>query len=146
MKSLFSVKINPGTIDVLLLILRVSVAVMMLTHGWPKLNRLIAGGEIKFLDFMGLGPGASLALAVFAEVVCSIFILFGFGTRIAAIPLIITTLVIVFHAHADDPFSKKEMPVHYMVSYFILLVAGSGKYSVDKLISNRYSPGRSLKY
>ena len=142
MKNIFSVKINTNTIDFLLLMLRIAVAVMMLTHGWPKLNRLIAGGEIQFLDFMGLGPDLSLALAVFAEVFCSIFILIGFGTRIAAIPLFITTLVIVFDAHAGDPFAKKEMPIHYMVSYIILLIAGSGKYSVDNLISRKYSLAR----
>ncbi len=40
-------------------------------------------------------------------------------------------------AHADDPFGKKELPLLYLFSYSLLLLAGAGKYSVDGLLSQR---------
>ena len=107
----------------------------MLTHGLPKINRLFSGSEIQFADPFGLGAGISLTLAVFAEVVCSILIIMGLGTRLAVIPLIITMGVAAFHAHASDPFGTKEKPLLFLIVYGFLLVFGSGKYSVDKLIS-----------
>jgi putative oxidoreductase len=44
-------------------------------------------------------------------------------------------LVAAFIAHGDDPFGKKEMALLYIVVYVFLLFAGSGKFSVDYLIS-----------
>ncbi|MBE9518919.1 MAG: DoxX family membrane protein [Bacteroidetes bacterium] len=68
MKSLFQTGTREEYLNILVLILRISIAAFMLTHGWPKLGKLLAGGEIQFGDPIGLGPGFSLILAVFAEV------------------------------------------------------------------------------
>jgi uncharacterized membrane protein YphA (DoxX/SURF4 family) len=57
----------------LLLILRLGSGALMLTHGWPKLMRLIEGGEITFPDPLGIGNVASLIFAMLAEFVGSIF-------------------------------------------------------------------------
>jgi putative oxidoreductase len=113
------------------LILRVAMGGMMLTHGWPKVEKLLAGGEIKFADPLGLGPEISLVLVVFAEFVCSMLIILGFKTKLASIPLIITMLVAAFIAHGDDPFSSKEKALMYAVAFLAIGLIGSGKYSVD---------------
>src|SRR5690606_22386706 len=98
-----------------LLIARLFIAAMMLVHGLPKLEKLIAGGEVQFADPIGVGPTASLALAVFAEVFCSLLIMFGLMTRFATIPLIITMLVAVFQVHMNDGFSRQELGMHYLL-------------------------------
>ena len=134
MKKIFSVENNSRTFDAVLLFVRISVAVLMLTHGIPKLTNLLSG-DPQFVGVMGMSPETSLALAVFAEVVCSLLILVGFGTRLATIPLIITMIIAVFMIHADDPFAKQEMGIHYLVAYIALLIAGSGRYSVDALVT-----------
>lgn len=134
MKKIFSVENNSRTFDAVLLILRISVAVLMLTHGIPKLTNLLSDNP-QFVGVLGMSPETSLALAVFAEVVCSMLILVGFGTRLATIPLIITMLIAVFMIHAEDPFAKQEMGLHYLVAYIVLLIAGSGQYSVDAIIT-----------
>jgi len=123
-----------------LLILRIGVAFLMLTHGIPKLQMLFSGGEIQFPGVMGLSPALSLGLAVFAEVVCSLLIFIGLGTRIASIPLIITMLVAVFIIHANDPLAGKEMGLLYLFLYIPLLVLGGGKYSLDRVISSVQRP------
>jgi putative oxidoreductase len=134
LKRLFNTGTREGTLDLAILIVRLSVGLSMLTHGWPKLNRLLEGGEISFGDPLGLGPVVSLVLAVFAEVVCSIFIALGLGTRLASIPLIITMGVAAFIVHASDPFRGKEMAILYMVFYILLLLTGSRKYSLDRIL------------
>lgn len=116
-----------------LLVLRVGSGSLMLTHGIPKLMRLFGGDEIKFADPFGLGPVVSLSLAVFAEVVCSILVIMGFKTRLAAIPLIVTMLTAAFHAHLNDPFAKKELPLLFCIVFVSLLLTGGGSYSLDKV-------------
>lgn len=135
MKRLFNTNLNNESIHFMLLILRIGIASFMMVHGYQKLGMLTAGGEIQFGDPIGVGAAASLYLAVFAEFFCSIFLLLGFATRLATIPLIITMVVAVFIVHAPDGFDKKEMGLHYLLVYLFLLVSGAGKYSIDQLIS-----------
>jgi len=137
MKNLFSTKINLKSLDIILLLIRIAVAAFILTHGYPKLMKLLAGGEIQFADPFELGMTFSLVLAVFAEFFCSILVGFGIGTRLATIPLIITMSVAAFIAHAADPFGKKELALLYLVIFIFLLFTGSGKFSVDYLISQK---------
>jgi len=77
---------QPFFTDFILFVVRLSVAALMLTHGLPKLSKLMAGGEIQFADPIGLGPTLSLILVVFSEVFCSILIAIGFKVRLASIP------------------------------------------------------------
>jgi putative oxidoreductase len=134
MKQLFSTAYSQSVLNIWLLLLRIGVGAFMLTHGVPKLMKLL-GGDLTFADPFGLGAGVSLVLIVFAEALCSIFIFVGLGTRLASIPLIITMLVATFIQHADDPFGRKELALLYLLIYVTLLVLGSGKYSIDALIS-----------
>lgn len=121
--------------DLTLLILRVGVGVLMLTHGIPKFQMLFSGGEIQFPGVMGLSPVISLSLAVFAEVLCSVLILIGLGTRLATIPPIFTMLVAVFIIHINDPFANQEPGLLYLFLYLPLLILGSGKYSTDRVLN-----------
>lgn len=139
MKKIFSPGSYSNKINFGLLFLRVTSGIFMLTHGVGKLGKLIEGGTIKFADPIGIGPEASLVLAVFAEFFCSIFLIFGFATRISAIPLIITMLVAGFIAHAGDPFAVKEKAFLFFVIFVFIAIAGAGKYSVDNLIYKKIS-------
>ncbi|SMO37853.1 putative oxidoreductase [Saccharicrinis carchari] len=133
-KSIF----NPGYyathINIALLILRLVVGVFMLTHGVGKLQTLFSSESIQFPDPIGVGATASLALAVFSEVICSIFIIIGLGTRFAAIPLFITMVVAAFVIHINDGFGKQEFALLYAVIYITIAIIGAGKYSFDYLM------------
>lgn len=130
--------LNPGTysreINAALLFLRVSIGIFMLTHGTAKLITLLEGGPISFADPIGIGPVASLALAVFAEVFCSLLLIFGIATRFAVIPLLITMLVAVLIVHSADVFGVKEMALLYFIVYTTIAITGAGKFSVDNLV------------
>ena len=124
-----SVQINSA-----LFIARIAIGLMMLTHGWPKLEHLLSGEPVQFASVFGLSATISLVLAVFAEVICSFFLIIGFATRLAVLPLIVTMLVAVLHIHGADPFSAKETATLFLLVFLMLLILGSGKYSVDALI------------
>lgn len=142
MKKLFNTNLNHGTLNLMLLILRVAIAAFMLSHGLSKLEILTGGGPIKFGDPIGIGEMASLLLAIFAEVVCSVLVLLGLFTRLAVIPLIITMLIAIFVIHAPDAFEVKELAYHYLLVYVFLLFAGAGKYSADHTISGKLNRRR----
>src|SRR5688572_3409784 len=109
----------------------------MLSHGIPKFIMLVSGTPIQFPSVLGMSAGLSLGLTIFAEVLCSVLILAGFATRLAVLPLIITMLVAILFYHAADPFAKQEPALQYLLVYVVLLVTGSGKYSVDYLFQGK---------
>lgn len=134
---------NPGSyaknINLSLLLLRVAVGALMLTHGVGKMAPLFGNEPIQFPDPIGLGGTTTLGLTVFSEVFCSILLILGIGTRLAAVPLLITMLVVALVFHANDPFANKELPLLYSPIYLVILIAGAGKISIDNLI---YKNGR----
>lgn len=145
MKKLLRVDHASDTTNFALLVARIAIATLMLTHGLPKLAMLFSGEQVQFPGLFGLSPELSLGLAVFAEVFCSVLVLIGFGTRLAVIPLIVTMLVAVFYIHAADPFVKKEIGLHYLLVYALLLIAGSGRFSLDNLLYRKARVGYAKK-
>lgn len=146
MKKVFNIDLVPKNVDAILLFVRIGIAALMLVHGVPKLVKLLSEEPIQFASVFGMSPVLSLGLAVFAEFFCSLLILLGLGTRLATVPLIITMLIAVFYIHAEDPFARQELGLHYLLVYILLLVTGSGRYSVDhllhrKLLQPAYSKG-----
>jgi putative oxidoreductase len=134
MKKLFSTAINPSLMDIAILVVRVMIGLSMLTHGTPKLLRFSADGPLNFGDPLNIGPLPSLVLTVFAEFFCSLLIIFGLGTRLAVIPLIISTSVAAFVVHKSDGFAQQEMALLYLLVYFTLFISGSGRYSLDRML------------
>ena len=116
--------------DLALLILRLAGGGFMLTHGFPKLQRILEGNW-KFADPIGLGPEISLVLVVFAEFICAIMLLVGFKARFASIFLMFTMLVAAFIQHGDDPWGKKEFPLLYFAIFLAVFLMGSGNHSLD---------------
>lgn len=135
-KKILNAKDWGKTINLALFVLRVAIAFLMLHHGTPKLMKLI-GGDLKFSDPIGLGSETSFILTVFAEFFCSILLLIGLGTRLASIPLIITMVVIIFIVHGNESMFAHYNVLLYLLGYILLLITGSGKYSLDYYLQRR---------
>src|SRR5690625_4082617 len=74
MKILNHSKVSIASVDYAALILRLVAGFLMFYgHGFPKLKMLFGGGEIQFVDFLGLGVMFTLILTIIAEVVCALF-------------------------------------------------------------------------
>ncbi len=111
--------------------LRIAPSAIILSHGIPKFQKLIAG-NFEFRDPIGIGAAPSLFLAVIGEFLCPILIIIGFKTRWAAVPTAITMLVAGFIVHGADPFATKEKAMMYAVFFIAIALLGPGKYSIDR--------------
>ncbi len=132
MNKLLSTKYSAGAFNTAMLLLRLGLGILMMMHGYGK---LVHFGDMqhKFMNFLGMGSTLSLALVVFAEFFCSLFLILGLFTRLASIPLIIATLVMVFKAHNGEIFGDGEHAALYLIGYLALLLVGPGKISVDSM-------------
>ena len=115
------------------LILRLSAGLVMLPHGYSKLEMLVNGQADSFMNPIGLGPTFSLILAMFAELICSILIILGFFTRPAAFILAINMAVATYALFsADKPFSGgMDFPVLFFGTFLSLIFLGGGAYAID---------------
>lgn len=147
MKGLLKIIVAPGnygrSADIGLLIVRVSAGSMMLfAHGWGKLANY--GERVSsWADPIGLGSEVSLTLAVFAEFFCSLAVIFGLGTRVAVIPLLVTMLVAALVVHTNDPWAKQELPLLFATVFVLLMLAGPGRISVDNWLARKLNGGSS---
>ena len=137
-----------------LLILRLGIGGYMLTHGWGKLQMLLAGEFGALGDPIGIGSTASLVLMVLAEFICALLVMIGLGTRLAAVPVVIGMSVAAFVAHGGDPWTmgqaarlfmagetdfpaSKEPALLYLIVFLALICIGPGRFSLDALVSSR---------
>ena len=135
MKKILSIRYSAGAFNFSMLLLRgVFGALMLIKHGYDKMVHF-STLETQFYSFMGLGSKFSLGLSIFAEALCSLFIILGLFTRLAAIPLIITMLVAVFGFNAGKPLVESEAAISYLCAFIVLLFCGPGKISIDGMIN-----------
>ena len=117
--------------DLGMLILRVGVSALMLTHGIPKLLKLF-NGDFDFPDPIGWGSTISLIAAVIGEAIAPMLIIVGYKTRISAILAAGTMAVAAFIVHAGDPIGTKEKALFYLIAFISIAVMGAGGYSLDR--------------
>ncbi|WP_289023851.1 DoxX family protein [uncultured Salegentibacter sp.] len=131
MKNVYTTSLNLQNTDFGLLLFRLFIGGLMLTHGVPKLLKFFGEGEIAFADPIGVGETVTFTFAVFAEFVCAILIILGWATRFAAIPLILTMAVAAIIVHWTDGFGSQELPLLYMAGFLLVFFTGAGKFSLD---------------
>jgi putative oxidoreductase len=137
MKKIF----DPGTPALAgssaLLILRAGTGLMLaLGHGWGKLVTF-GTGAVTFPDPLGIGHTASMACTIGAEFFCSLLVVAGLGTRLAALAVAFTMSVVAFVVLAGTPWGKRELALAYLVPFLALAFAGAGRFSLDAWITRR---------
>jgi putative oxidoreductase len=123
--------------DIAKLLLRLSVAIMMLFHGAEKIINGIGG--VKHLTVKA-GLPEFFAYGVYVgEVIVPIFILFGLYARVASLFLALNMLMAIFLAHGGSLFSLGkhgapviELPFFYLVLSIAIFLLGSGKYALNR--------------
>lgn len=125
------------------LFLRLFVGIMLLQFGIRQIGAFeyVAAG---FPDIMGMGPRLSLMAMISIEVVCSIFIMAGFLTRIMILPPFIAMIAAEHYLLSEVATTAPYMiswekpgylPIMFLGIYFFLLLVGPGKISVDYFLS-----------
>jgi len=123
--------------DFPLLLLRLTFGGLMFwNHGLGKIAK-IDNAIILFPDPLGVGAEFSLYLAIFAEVICAVFIVLGLLTRWAAIPLVFAMGVAAFSVHLNDSLANKEHSLLFLTAFLAILILGAGKFSLDQLLRPR---------
>jgi putative oxidoreductase len=109
---------------------------MLLWHGIPKFGRMESFRQR--VAEMGFPlPEFFAWAAALAETLGGICLLAGAGLRIVLPFVLVVMAVAVFIAHADDPFSRRELPATYGVLALALWLLGAGRWSVDAWLSSR---------
>lgn len=134
--KLNSTKIAPKLLSTGLLLLRISLGGLMIAnHGWMKIIKY----EIlktDFYNFLGFGSNISLILAIIAEILCSILLIFGLYSRLALLPLIVTMLVAI-GSHGWQIFGEAELGFIYLIGFIFLFLVGPGEKSIDARMSRK---------
>lgn len=124
---------NPeGTIThVSLLIFRILLSVeLIVAHGLKKIGVGVSEAE-QVPNPLHLPEAFNSLFADAANLVFPVFVIFGFFTRIAVLPILAVTLTGYFILHWNDALLVKDTPFMYSLCCLFLLFMGSGKYSVD---------------
>ncbi|MER3498172.1 MAG: DoxX family protein [Chitinophagaceae bacterium] len=131
--KLTSTNYSDTAFSIATLILRLGLGILMIPHGYDKLQHFAERSQT-FTNPFHLGSPLSLALVIFAEFFCAFLVVLGLFTRLACIPLIITMSVVVFYINHGHVFGKDELPALYLAGFLALVFIGPGKVSLDRLI------------
>ncbi|MGM0518052.1 MAG: DoxX family protein [Campylobacterota bacterium] len=119
------------------LILRVSVAVLMLFHGIAKVQGGI-GGIMGMLESNGLP--SFIAYGVFlGEILAPLMLIVGYRVKLASLLILGTMAFILAFPYADKIFTLTkhgawaiELHMFYITTSIAIFLFGAGKYSLDK--------------
>lgn len=123
-----------------LTLLRITVGVIMMVHGWDKLIDIPTYRG--FFENMGIPlPGLSVYLAVGGEFFGGLGLIVGLLTPIAAFGVFCTMAVAVFHVHFANGLLAKdngfEYPLTLMMAALYFIFNGGGCISLDSLLSKK---------
>jgi putative oxidoreductase len=120
------------------LLVRLFVGYFFMETGWGKLHNLDGFAQ----RFAGWGipyPYFNAALSAYTEFIGGLLTVFGLGTRLVSIPMIINMLVAILKVNlmqvsSLDDFSELDEPLYALV-YLWLLLSGPGWVSIDYIVS-----------
>ena len=124
--------------EVALGLLRAVVGIVFIAHGYQKLFQFGIHGVAGMFGHSGIPlPLLSAYLVTFTELFGGIALLFGFLTRVAAIPVAFTMLVALLQVHLKGGFflpSGFEYVLTLLVSNIALITGGGGAFALDNVI------------
>lgn len=111
-------------------------AELIVVHGLKKIGVGIAQAEVVPNPF-GLPDAVNQILATGANLICPLFVILGFFTRLAAIPIVAVTLTGYFVVHGNDSLAERDIPFMFSVAFLFIVAVGGGRYSLDHNFFNK---------
>ena len=124
-----------------LLIIRLAVGIFLIHHGYEKLDNIENFADA-FVRPLHLPFPITLSyMAAFSEIMGSWLLITGLLTRFGALAIVGTMSVAIYHAISINGFNiyLLELLALYFGGAACVLLAGSGKFSIDYLIWNRFT-------
>jgi|TARA_B100001094_G_scaffold297869_1_gene321317 putative oxidoreductase len=122
-----------------LLILRISIGIMLIHHGYEKLANIdnFADAFVRPLNLPF--PIVLSYLAAFSEIMGSWLLITGLATRLGGLLIVGTASVGIYHALMTSGFNiyLLELLVLYAGGAFCITLNGGGTFTIDELIVRR---------
>ena len=119
------------------LVLRLTVAILMLFHGVAK---IVHPGSLEFIgsSLAGIGMPLVVAYGVYVgEVIAPLMVFFGFHCRLGGLLIVVNMIFAIMLAHPGDIFSLTkhggwalELQGFYLFGGLAIALLGSGKYAI----------------
>lgn len=125
------------------LFLRLFIGIMLMQFGIRQIAHFDRVHEL-FPPVFGMDSETSLIIMISIEVICSLFIMIGFLTRVMIIPPFLAMLVAEYYllhnyvteaTYLIDWHQQGYLPIMFLGVYFFLILVGPGKISVDYFLS-----------
>lgn len=124
-----------------LTVLRIAVAIVFLMHGGQKLFVLGFHNVTGMMSFLHIPlPHLSAIVVTLVEFIGGLMLLFGAGTRLAALLLAIDMAVAILKVHLKGGFflpAGYEFALTLLLANIALLIGGGGSASVDGALAKR---------
>lgn len=140
--SYFAFIPNAKHIEFALTLLRVSIGVLTMIHGIPKMGGIEVWQNLGTTFMYPLGihflPVMWGFLGACTEFFGGIAYILGFGTRLASFALVIMMIIAtVWHVQKNDSFNIYSFPLSLIFVYLTFMIIGSGPYSLESYLLNR---------
>ncbi|MBR5532507.1 MAG: DoxX family protein [Bacteroidales bacterium] len=124
-------------VNIAILFLRVFVGIMMMTHAIDKIENFsnIAEG---FPTPFGINAWVGLTLITIVEFACSVMLIVGFFTRLAAFILMLGMVTAAFFTFPEFILKQSELAMMYLAVYIVLFITGGGRFTIDQFIRRIY--------
>lgn len=124
--------------DIGITVLRVGLGLMMMLHGWPKVqggpgNWAKLGGSMALFGITAF-PAFWGGAAAFTELVGGALLVLGLGTRPAAALLTFVMFVAAANHMAGDGFMSASHPIETGTGLLALVFLGSGRWGLEHRI------------
>jgi putative oxidoreductase len=119
------------------LLIRLTVGLMIIPHGWPKLMMGVGATANMALVKRGIYPAEPLAMALITlETLGGLCVALGLFTRFWAAAITIEMGVIVYHHLPKFGWTDRgyEYPLMWGLVMLAVALRGGGPYSIDRLI------------
>ena len=119
-----------------LLLLRLSVGIMLIHHGYEKLANIENFADAFVRPLHLPFPIVSSYAAAFSEIIGSWLLITGFATRLGALAILGTVTIAIYHALATAGFNiyLLELLVLYFGSASCIALNGGGLFTIDHLL------------
>lgn len=137
---------SPTALDVALLVARVALGVILLAHGWQKLDEFTLAGTAAAFGDMGV-PAATFAawFVTAVEILGGAALILGVLTPVAGALNMVSLLGALLLVHAQNGVFVQNNGFELVLALFaglvVIVLLGAGRFSIDGLIGRKVTKG-----